>query len=178
MVERQSSKTSWRYRLGLLMFVLPFPLFVLVPAVVPFLGFTATEAAAIIGATLLAMEVIWFLSIPLLGKVGFKQLKQRAFGVLKLPDRSISQRRHYAGVTLLLLAVLIEIFVALSLVVGYFYLGPGQLARGLFGMSFEQEAMLYVALQIVSVVCLVAAVYTLGTPFFRRLAEAFLWHPE
>ena len=70
-----------------------------------------------------------------------------------------------------------------ELIQGFLVAGATGLAivplfMSLFGMSFDQEAMLYVALQIASVLCLVAAVYTLGTPFFRRLAEAFLWHPE
>lgn len=83
--------TGWRYRLGLALFMLPIPLFFLIPVIVPLLGYSAARAAAIIAAALVVSEVIWFASIPLLGKAGFKALKVKYFGWLRLDRRSLAR---------------------------------------------------------------------------------------
>ena len=68
----ESSNKSWRYRLGLVLFFGAFPIFFATPVVVPMLGLSAGESAALIGGILLAIEVLWIASIPLLGKEGFQ----------------------------------------------------------------------------------------------------------
>ena len=69
--EENVSKKSWRIRIGTWMFYVPFGMFFGAPVIIPLLGFSATESAAAIGAIIVAAEVIWFASIPLLGKKGF-----------------------------------------------------------------------------------------------------------
>ena len=98
--ERAGGKPSWRIRVGTWMFAVPFVMFVGAPVVVPFLGLSAGDAAAVIGGVIVAAEVIWFASIPLLGKEGFAEMKKKSFSFLKLPSGPVSQPRHKLGVRL------------------------------------------------------------------------------
>ena len=167
---------GWRSTLGFLMFVVPFPIFILTPLVVPFLGYSATETAAIIGTVVIVVEVIWFASIPLLGKAGFKQLKGQAFGLVRLPPGPVSHRRHVVGLWMLLVAVLIEVTATLAVVVGYFWL-PSDVTSGEFlGLDFEQEAQFYVWAQVSAVLLFVASLYILSMTLLGRLREAFVWN--
>ena len=77
-------KSGWRVTLGTWMFTIPFVMFFGTPVVIPLLGLSAGQAVAAIGGILVAAEVIWFASIPLLGKQGFIAMKKKAFGFLKL----------------------------------------------------------------------------------------------
>ena len=72
----------WRHRLGLILFFACFPLFYAVPFVVPFLGFPAARSVVIIAVTMAVIYGIWLLSIPLLGREGFKALRHKYFGWL------------------------------------------------------------------------------------------------
>jgi len=70
---------------------------------------------------------------------------------------------------------LLETLVVLGLLVGYFVLGESHLTEGWLGISFEQEATLFIATIIASGICFVAGIYTLGAPFVERLTAALVW---
>jgi hypothetical protein len=99
------ARPGWRYQLGRLMFIVPIPLVVIVPVVVPMLGMSAGATAATIGGILVSTEVIWFASIPLLGKEGFKKLEHGLFARLKPTAKPVSQVRHRVGVAMFFTAL-------------------------------------------------------------------------
>ena len=172
----ESAKTSWRYRLGLVLFFGAFPIFFATPVVIPMLGLSTGESAALIGGILLAVEVLWFASIPLLGKEGFEAVKQRAFGWLKLSSSPVSQARHRFGVTLLFGSILLDVFLNLIMVATDF-LAPGAdvPTKQLLGLTFSEQATAYVSVQILTTVGIVAALFILGADFWERLKAAFEW---
>lgn len=59
------------------------PFWVIIPAVVPWLGLGAAKTSTIIDGSFVAIEVVWLCSIPLLGLQGFKELKQQTFATIK-----------------------------------------------------------------------------------------------
>ena len=166
---------GWRYHLGFWMFTIPFGMIIGAPIIVPFLVPSATEAAAIVGAIVIIGEVVWFASIPLLGKAGFKELKGKAFGFFALPRGPIGRERHAWGLRFLGLFLLLETVAVLGILAGYFYLGEDNLTGSFIGLTFQQEARLFIGLIAASGVCLLIAVYTLGAPFVGRLADALSW---
>lgn len=172
-----STNTSWKYRLGLVLFFGAFPIFFATPVVIPMLGLSTAESAALIGGILLVVEVFWLASIPLLGKEGFNAVKQRAFGWLKLPSGPISQARHRFGVTLLLGSILLDVFLNSAIVLAdLFAETDGDLTPVLLGMNFEQQTTVYIAIQILTTIGVIAAVLILGGDFWGRLKKAFEWH--
>jgi hypothetical protein len=172
----EHSKTSWRYRLGLVLFFGAFPIFFATPVVIPMLGLSAAESAALIGGILLAVEVLWFASIPLLGKEGFEAVKQRAFGWLKLSSGPISQMRHRLGITLLFGSIMFDVLLNLVMV-GSDFLGQGaDVPTKLLGLSFSHQATVYITVQVLTTVGMVAALFILGGDFWERLKKAFEWH--
>ena len=176
-VNSESANTSWRYRLGLVLFFGAFPIFFATPVVIPMLGLSTGESAALIGGILLAVEVLWFASIPLLGKQGFEAVKQRAFGWLKLSSSPISRTRHRFGVTLLLGCILLDALLnSIMVLVDLFVKTDGDLTPVLLGMNFEQQTTVYIATQILTTIGVIAAVLILGGDFWERLKKAFEWH--
>ena len=173
----EMNKKSWRYRLGLILFFGAFPIFFATPVVIPMLGLSAGESAALVGGILLAVEVLWFASIPLLGKEGFKAVKQRTFGLFKLSSGPVSQGRHRFGVILLFVSILFD--VVLNLIM----LGTDILVKGadvptgqMLGLSFSQQATVYITVQVLTTVGMVVALFVLGGDFWERLKKAFEWH--
>ena len=45
----------------------------------------------------------------------------------------------------------------------------------LFGLSFSEQATVYVSIQILTTVGIVAALFILGTDFWERMKTAFEW---
>ena len=171
----QQNKT-WRYRLGLVLFFGAFPIFFATPVVIPMLGLSTGESAALIGGILLAVEVLWVASIPLLGKEGFKAVKQRTFGWLKLSSNPVSQGRHRFGVILLFGSILLDVVLNL-IMVGSDFLGENaDVPTTLLGLSVSQQATVYITVQILTTVGMVTALFILGGGFWERLKKAFEWH--
>ena len=172
----ESAKTSWRYRLGLVLFFGAFPIFFATPVVIPMLGLSTGESAALIGGILLAVEVLWFASIPLLGKEGFKAVKQRAFGWFKLSSAPVSRVRHQFGVTLLFGSILLDVLLNLIMVgTDFLVKGADVPTKQLLGLSFSQQATVYITIQVLTTVGIVVALFVLGGDFWERMKAAFEW---
>ena len=92
-----TTPVGWRYKLGMALFVLPIISMVLTPIAIPLLGLSGTESASLIGGIFLGGELIWFGSLPFLGKEGFGRLKSQLFGIFRLTDKPISKSRHSWG---------------------------------------------------------------------------------
>ena len=172
-----SPPKSWRVRIGTWMFAIPFVMFFGAPVVVPFLGYSASEAAALIGGIVVLAEVIWFASIPLLGKEGFWAMKKKAFGFLKLKSGPVSRRTHVLGVRLLLAGLAVQLGLQAVLVVAYAIVGAHP-EKVILGMNFEQQTTAYFAVLIAAIVATVIGVYLLGADFTERLKKAFEWQGE
>jgi len=171
-----NSNTSWRYRLGMLLFFGAFPIFFATPVVIPMLGLSAGESAALIGGILMAVEVLWFASIPLLGKEGFNKVKQRTFGWFKLSSSPVSRARHRFGVTLLFGCILLDVLLNLVLVATDFFVPGAEVpTTQILGLSFSEQATIYVSIQILTTVGIITALFILGADFWERLKAAFEW---
>ncbi|MBL0712389.1 MAG: hypothetical protein JJV98_01700, partial [Desulfosarcina sp.] len=154
-----------------------FPIFFATPVVIPMLGLSAGESAALVGGILLAVEVLWFASIPLLGKEGFKAVKQRTFGWFKLSSAPVSRARHQFGVTLLFASILLDVLLNLIMVgTDFLVQGADVPTKQLLGLSFSQQATVYITIQVLTTVGIVVALFVLGGDFWERLKKAFEWH--
>ncbi len=89
-------RMGWRYRIGICMFWAPVAMFLGATVLVPALGLSAVQTAGVAGAIMVLAHVIWFAGIPLLGKEGFKSMKNKAVGLLR---RNRVARRVFAGLS-------------------------------------------------------------------------------
>ena len=163
---------GWRVTLGTWMFAVPFVMFFGAPVVIPLLGLSGTQAAAAIGGVIVAAEVIWFASIPLLGKEGFLAMKKKAFGFLKLQTGPISEPRHRLGVKLFWIGLCGQLSLHAVMIVAYAIVGAHP-ERIILGLNFEQQLGAYFSLLLLFVICLIAGVYALGADFAGRFKQAF-----
>tara|TARA_R110000850_G_scaffold17996_29_gene54676 strand:- start:6211 stop:6687 length:477 start_codon:yes stop_codon:yes gene_type:complete len=154
------------------MFGIPFVMFFGAPIVVPFLGLTAGEAAALIGGVIVAAELIWFASIPLLGLKGFKAMKKKAFGFLKIPEGPGSAVQHKWGVRLFWVGLGTQLALHIVLVFAYILVGAHP-DRIILGMDFEQQTMAFFSILIIAIISLVLGVYLLGEVFLGKMKAAF-----
>lgn len=160
------------------MFYIPFAMIIGAPVIIPLLGFTATEAAALIGGLLIAGEVIWFASIPLLGKAGFKEMKNKAFSILRLRSEPISRLRHNFGVGLLVVSIAAEALLIIFMVGAHLKLGSESAGPTIAGVDFQSQAMIFVSIEILTAVGIISSVYLLGAVFAERLKIAFQWQGD
>ena len=174
-----NDKKGWRYKLGMVLFITPFPIFIATPIVIPLLGLSAAETGALIGGILLAVEIVWFASIPLLGKQGFMALKNKAFGWLKLQEGPISYRRHKLGIFLLVGSILVEVLLqGFTLFVMYKTIGDEKLETVVAGLSSSEFNMVYLVVELLSTAGIIISIFLLGAGFWERMKRAFEWHPS
>ena len=173
-----NGETNWRIQLGTWMFYVPFAMILGAPVIIPLLGFSTTQAAALIGGILIAGEVIWFASIPLLGKAGFKKMKNQAFGLLRLRNEPISRSRHRLGVGLLVISIVVEAILIIFMVGAHLKLGSESASASILGFNFQTQAAIFVGIEILTAVGIIASVYILGASFAERLKIAFQWPGE
>ena len=170
---------GWRYQLGLILFFGAFPIFFATPVVIPLLGLSAMESATSIGGILLVVEVLWVASIPLLGKAGFKAVKEKAFGWLKLAQRPMSRMRHRSGVWLLVVSLVLDVLLQLVVMVQHFGVATAaNQTPELLGLSFAVQSRLYIGLQLATATGVLISLILLGGGFWERLKRAFEWQPE
>lgn len=170
---------TWRYRLGTILFFGAFPVFFATPVVIPLLGLSAMESATLIGGILLVVELLWLASIPLLGKAGFKAVKEKAFGWMKLSDKPVGRGRHTAGVVLLVVSLVVDLL--LQLVVMFQHFGAATATDQtpqLLGLAFSAQSDLYVWLQLATATGVLVSLFVLGGGFWERMKRAFEWQPE
>ena len=165
-----TTSKGWRYNLGLALFIIPFPIFFLTPIVIPSLDLPATQTASLIGGILVSVEIIWFASIPLLGKEGFQALKSKAFGWLKLEDKPVSKKRHQFGIVLLFSSILIDLIVQILIIVSHILLDEGQNT-----ILLNTQANTYTIVQVLTTLGILASLFILGGQFWEKIKQAFTW---
>jgi hypothetical protein len=100
--------TSWRFRIGLFLFVFAWVCPLFIPMVTQS-DLSSETKTLLSGFLLLGLpEIISFISIAVLGRPGFDLLKSKIFDFLKraAPTAKVSRKRHRFGVFLILLHVL------------------------------------------------------------------------
>ena len=164
--------------LGMALFFGAFPVFFATPLIVSMLDLSAMDSAALIGGVLVVVEILWIISIPLLGKQGFDEVKSKAFGWLKRSEKFVGRTRHYFAVILLVACLFIDALTNLAIVgVDLFVDVAADPNATLFGMTFQQQATLYISAQILTTIGVVASMILLGGDFWERIRRAFKWQP-
>ncbi|NLS06338.1 transporter suffix domain-containing protein [Rhizobium sp. P32RR-XVIII] len=104
-----SNRSTWRFKLGIFLACLVIGAWLLVPI----LAWTGASAAAI--ATVTGMIFIWnkvliLVTIAVMGKPGFQELKRTIFGVFRFPpESSIGPVRYNIGLVMFTVPLLIAI---------------------------------------------------------------------
>jgi len=169
----ETTSTGWRYKLGLLLFIVPIIIFILTPVVIPMLDLSAVQTASVIGVVLLTGEIVWFASIPLLGKDGFNAIKQKMFGWLKLKDKPVSKKRHLCGIILLLSSILTDVLLQIFILSIYLFLEKGQ--EMIFGITLDTLTNIHTIIQILTTLGILASLFILGGQFWEKIKQAFIW---
>ncbi len=119
----QFNPTGWRFRFGLLFFVIASKCPLFIPVVAS--SDLSTEIKTLLSTLLLigAPEIFSVISIVILGKQGFNYIKCKILYFLKqiVPSAEVSRRRYRFGLFLLLLHVIYAYltYYAPDLIVGY-----------------------------------------------------------
>lgn len=168
---------SWRMVLGTWMFVIPFVMFLGAPLAIPILGLSASQGAATVGGIIVVAEVIWFASIPLLGKQGFLDMKTKAFAMLKLQTGPVSKSRHQAGSWLFCIGLGGQLLLHALMIVAYALLGDDADTL-ILGLNFSQQLAVYFTSLILLVIALVIGIYLLGADFAERCRTLLSQHVQ
>ena len=99
--------SSWRLKLGVVLFLLSIALPLLgIPMVAAF-GLSTTMTASVSGGLLVGAEVLGLLAVAVMGKSGFAFIKTRIFGFLKQygPPKDVSRRRYTIGLVMFFVPV-------------------------------------------------------------------------
>jgi len=103
-----SLRPSWRVKIGFVLVVISFG-WILVPPIMPLLGFSGTTIAAFSGFMLLIGEPLLVLAAAISGKEGYAYIKSRFFGFLKAhaPPTHVSRTRYRIGLVLFSIPLLL-----------------------------------------------------------------------
>ena len=168
-----------RYRLGLVVFVIG-NLLAASGLILPALGLARGNAVGLIAVLMAAGEIVSLASIFLLGKEGFRKLKQKLFSAFKRTPRGerISRTRHRAAVTFLILYLVAQC-AALMLPIAALY---GTSAPGTFpevlGLGRDEQLRWFVGLLVTAEVLFFAGVYTFGADWWGRFRDLFEWEGD
>ncbi len=121
-----------------------------------------------VGGVIVASEIIWFASIPLLGLQGFKDMKKKSFGFLKLTEKPATAEKFKFGVRALFLGLGVQLILHVLLLVGYAVYGasPGQ---AILGLDFLAQAATYAVLLVLASISTVVGIYSLGGHFADKI---------
>lgn len=95
---------GWRFKLGIVIFVLAFAVWLLVPLAAA-AGASAASIAALSGVLFVANKILLVLVIAVVGKSGLQRLKQLVLGYVTARTDEIGPFRHRVGVVLFCLPI-------------------------------------------------------------------------
>ncbi|OWT75544.1 MULTISPECIES: transporter suffix domain-containing protein [unclassified Achromobacter] len=152
-----ASTDKWRFRLGIILFVLAPALWLLVP-LAGALGISGSRLATVTGVVFLANKVVMVACIAVMGKAGFLRLKAAAFGHAKrlAPVRTVGPVRHAIGVVMFSLPLISSV---LAPYIDRIWPGSGQ---PIWPIQILGDAML------------VASFFVLGGNFWSKLHALFI----
>lgn len=152
-----ASATGWRFRLGIVLFILAFALWLLVP-LAGALGATGARLATVTGVVFLANKVVMVACIAVMGKAGFQRLKAIAFGHAKrlAPVKTVGPARHAIGLVMFALPLISSV---LAPYIDLVWPGRGQ---PMWPIQFLGDAVL------------IASFFVLGGNFWSKLHALFI----
>lgn len=105
-VASAANGAGWRFKLGLALFATAFLLWLLLP-LGGVLGLTGRAIATLTGAVFVANKVLLLLTVAVMGKAGFQQLKSRLFGMVTAlaADGPVGPWRHRIGLAMFCLPI-------------------------------------------------------------------------
>ncbi len=167
--ELEAFKQTWRYKLGLL-FIIGGHVILLASIVLPAVGLLPAAMAAV---GVVVGEVVALASIVFLGKQGFKAIKAKIFGAVKVEfEKPVGRFRHTIGIILLLL----NVFTAFTLAAFAWSAYGGAPDAAVWGMTFEAQASFYGTLFFVGEISFPIAIVVLGADWWGRFRDLFVWH--
>jgi hypothetical protein len=103
-----SADVTWRFRLGIGVFILSIVTPLVGVPLVTALGLSATKTTTLSGVLLVGAEVLGILAVAIMGKEGYSFLKQRVLGFIKRhgPPQTVSKSRYTIGLILFLIPIL------------------------------------------------------------------------
>ena len=106
MTEPHINSSGWRFKCGVALFILMILLILLIP-LAAVSGLPATTVAAVTGMIFVANKIILILTVAVMGKSGFQQLKQTVGGYMpSLTEGTISPTRHVVGLVMFCLPII------------------------------------------------------------------------
>jgi hypothetical protein len=155
----QQAPTGWRFKLGLLFFVLGW----ICPLFVPFVTSSdlPTETKALLSGLLFlgAPEIFSVISIVFLGKTGFNFIKSKIFYFLKqaVPRGEVSRMRYKLGLFMLLFHAIYAnlIFYAPNVIIGY--------------------SEYHITMNLVAEFLFLVTLFVLGGDFWEKLRALFIY---
>ena len=162
---------SWRYRLGLGLFI--FGQVVLVLGLLsPLLGIGAGTAAAIV----VIAEVLSLTSIVFLGKEGFLAIKSKVFGFVKEGFAApVGRARHSIGIVLLCTNLVTTYTLMVYAWTGFEATTVDQPLPVIWGLEYAQQASLVFWLFLIGELSFLIAIYVLGADWWGRFRALFVW---
>src|ERR1700678_3394452 len=96
--ETGSAAGDWRFKLGIVIFVSAFAIWLLVPLMAA-LNVSGPTLAALSGIVFISNKVMLVVVVAVMGKSGFRQLKRHVFGYVAIlaPAPKVGRLRHSLG---------------------------------------------------------------------------------
>ena len=148
---------DWRFKLGMVIFVLAFAIWLLVPLMAA-LNASGTTLAALSGIVFIANKVLLLAVVAVMGKPGFQQLRRHVFGYVAMlaPAPEVGPLRHALGLVMFGLPLLTTFLEPYD-----DYIWPALLAHG-----WQVELM--------SDLIFVASFFVLGGNFWDKIRALFV----
>jgi hypothetical protein len=151
------TSVGWRFKLGIVIIALMFAIWLLIPLAASMKA-SAGTIAAMTGGIFIANKVLLVLTVAVMGKAGFQQLKRYMFGCVSglAPNATVSSLRYPTGLVMFCLPL------ASGILAPY----VDALWPGLRPNSWQ--------LQILGNLILIASFFVLGGNFWGKLRALFV----
>ena len=168
----ETDHDSWKYKVGVVVFFIPFATCFLSPFAIPYLGLSPSESGAVVAASMVLEELLWFSSIAFLGMDGFNRLKKKTFKFLNFSNKKFTKKRFRRGILFFGFGVASQSLVHIFLLIAYIVYGadPGQ---KILGMDFEAQAAAYAGIIVVGSISTIIGTNMLGPKFIHKLKNVF-----
>src|SRR5271154_6813368 len=99
--ETGTAAGDWRFKLGMVIFVLAFAIWLLMPLMAA-LGMSGSALAALSGVIFVSNKVLLLAVVAVMGKPGFQELKRHVFGYVTAlaPASNVGPLRHSLGLVM------------------------------------------------------------------------------
>ena len=167
---------TWRYKLGLGLFVLG-QVALVVGILLPVLKLAPAGHSGLVGVLIVGGELVSLSSIVFLGKEGFKALKSKIFGFFKKGYAApVSRARHYLGIALLLTNVATTYMLLVYSWTAFDRTTADSPMPAVWGLDFAQQGSMVLWLFLIGELSFLIAIYVLGADWWGRFRDVFVYH--